>query len=113
MAVVELTDRRPRGLVAALVAVGVLLVGVVVLVVVLAGRSDSVVRQGDTVTADITALNDSGRGLCVDRDDSDDDCGVPVLLSGSLDDLQVGQTITVTELWLTDDDGTKLAWLVR
>lgn len=105
--------RRDRVMVGALASTVVLAIVVVVLVGVLVGRDDGSAREGETLTAEVTAVSSSGRSLCVARDDSDDDCGFPVALPGSTGRLVVGSTVTVTELWLTRDDVTRLAWLVR
>ncbi|MFB9315360.1 hypothetical protein [Nocardioides plantarum] len=107
------TKRLRRALVGAIAIAVVLAIVVVVLALALTGRSDGRAREGKTVTAEVTAVSSSGRSLCVDRADSDDDCGFPVVLPGSKGRLVAGSTITVTELWITRDGTTRLAWLVE
>jgi hypothetical protein len=111
---VELSRRRlTQVAVAATTTTIVLAIVVVVQLIALTGRSDDRAREGETVTAEVAAVSESGRSLCLERADSDDDCGFPVVLPGSRSRLVAGSTVTATELWLTRDGVTQLAWLVR
>jgi hypothetical protein len=110
----ELSRRRlTQVTVVAITATIVLAIVVVVQFIALTGRSDARAREGETITAEVAAVSDSGRSLCLQRARSDDDCGFPVVLPGSESRLVAGSTITATELWLTRDGVTQLAWLVR
>ena len=100
-------------LVATVTTTVVLAIVVVVLALALTARSEGRTREGETLTAEVGAVSSSGRSLCLLRADSDDDCGFPVVLPGSRARLVVGSTITVTELWITRDGSTRLAWLVE